>query len=205
MKSAHKLPIGILASGNGSNLQAIIDASESGRIDAEIRVVVSDVPDAFALTRARRHGIPTAAIERKGFASKEDFEKRIVQELSGHGVALVCLAGFMRIVGTTLLAAFPERVLNIHPALLPSFPGLHGPRQAIEYGVKVAGCTVHVVDEQTDHGPIIAQAAVDVLEGDIADTLAARILREEHRIYPTAIQLIAEGRLSIQGRRAVIA
>jgi phosphoribosylglycinamide formyltransferase-1 len=187
MKAAQKLPIGVLVSGNGTNLQAIIDACEAKR-----------------LARASRHKIPAAVVLRAPFPSKEAFEARIVQELSQRGVELVCLAGFMRIIGTTLLTAFPQRILNIHPALLPAFPGLHAQHQAVEYGVKVAGCTVHFVDERTDHGPIISQAAVEVREDDTAESLAARILEEEHRLYPAAIQLYAEGRLRIEGRRVFV-
>jgi phosphoribosylglycinamide formyltransferase 1 len=205
MKGTPKLPLGILASGSGTNLQAIIDAAEAHRIDATVEVVLSDVPGAFALSRARRHRIPAIAIERRAFPSKQAFEERVVAELSAHNVQLVCLAGFMRLVGPTLLAAFPDRILNIHPALLPAFPGLHAQRQALEYGVKVAGCTVHIVDAETDHGPIIRQAAVEVHEDDTAETLAARILAEEHRIYPEAIQLVAEGRLTLAGRRVAVA
>jgi len=202
---ASKLTIGVLASGSGTNLQAIIDATETGRIDADVRVVISDVPEARALTRAREHGIPAIAIERKQSVSKSEFENRIVDAMKEHGVKLVCLAGYMRIVGKTMLSSFPNRIINIHPTLLPSFPGLEGQRQAFDYGAKVAGCTVHFVDELTDHGPIIKQAAVEVREDDTAETLQKRILAEEHRIYPEAIQLYAKGRLTVEGRRVRIA
>jgi len=198
------LPIGVLASGSGTNLQSIIDASESGRLSAKVRVVISDVPDAKAIDRARKHGIPAFAVQRADFPSRQEFEKRIVETLRGHGVELVCLAGYMRIIGKTVLDAFPMKIVNIHPALLPSFPGLEGQRQALEYGVKVAGCTVHFVDEIADHGPIIAQAAVEVKEGDTVDALRERILKEEHRIYPLAIQLYADGRLTVRGRSVMI-
>lgn len=204
MAHNRKVPIGVLASGSGTNLQAIIDAAESRELDAEIRVVISDVADAYALARSRAKGIPTIAIDRKSFQTKQEFEAAIAAHLNTHGVELVCLAGFMRIIGQTLLGAFPNRMINIHPALLPSFPGLHGQRQAFDYGVKIAGCTVHFVDGKTDHGPIICQAAVEVTEDDTAETLAERILKEEHRIYPAAIQLYAEGRLRIDGRRVRI-
>jgi phosphoribosylglycinamide formyltransferase-1 len=197
--------IGVLASGTGTNLQAIIDSAMAGRIPAEVRAVISDVPGAMALDRARRHGIAAVAIERKDFSANAEFERRILSALCEHGVELVCLAGYMRIVGPTLLREFEGRMINIHPALLPSFPGLHAQRQALEHGVKVAGCTVHFVDEETDHGPIICQAAVPVLEGDTHESLAERILAEEHRIYPEAIRLFAEGRLTIEGRRVRIA
>lgn len=202
MNSRHKIAIGVLVSGNGTNLQAIIDAAESGRIDAEVRVVISDVADAYALTRAKKHKIPAVVIEPQ--KSKKVFEGAIVSELKKHNVELVCLAGFMRIIGSTILTAFPNRILNIHPALLPSFPGLHAQKQALEYGVKVSGCTVHFVDEKTDHGPIICQAAVEVLEDDTVETLSARILKQEHILYPKAIQMFAEGRLSIKDRKVQI-
>ena len=205
MNERRKIPLGVLASGHGTDLQSIIDAAASGRLDAAVRIVVSDVPDAPALARARRHGIEAVAIERGAFASKQAFEAQLALELTRRGVELVCLAGFMRIVGPTLLAAFPQRILNIHPALLPAFPGLHAPQQAFDYGAKVAGCTVHFVDDKTDHGPIIVQVAVEVREDDTAETLAARILEEEHRLYPAAIQLYAEGRLRVEGRRVHIA
>ncbi len=203
--SAHKkIPLGVLVSGSGTNLQAIIDASESGKIDADVRVVVSDVPDAKALERARKHKITAVAIERKDFESKVAFESEIVKAFGEHGAEFVCLAGFMRIIGDTLLRAFTNRIINIHPALLPSFPGLEGQKQAFDYGVKVSGATVHFVDEKTDHGPIICQAVVEVFEDDTVETLGARILEQEHIIYPQAIQLIAEGRVSVEGRRVHI-
>ncbi len=197
-------PIGVLASGSGTNLQSIIDASESGRINAEVKIVISDTPGAKALERAKKHGIPALLVQRGDFKSKLDFEQRIVSLLAEHGVSLVCLAGYMRIVGKTLLDAFSMRIVNIHPALLPSFPGLDGQRQALDYGVKIAGCTVHFVDELTDHGPIIAQAAVEVKEDDTVDSLRERIIKEEHRIYPEAIGLYADGRLTVEGRRVRI-
>ncbi len=200
----NSLPIGVLASGSGTNLQSIIDASESGKINAEVKIVISDTPGAKALERAKKHGIPALLVQRGDFKSKLDFEQRIVSLLAEHGVSLVCLAGYMRIVGKTLLDAFSMRILNIHPALLPSFPGLDGQRQALDYGVKVAGCTVHFVDELTDHGPIIAQAAVEVKEDDTVDSLRERIIKEEHRIYPKAIGLYADGRLTVEGRRVRI-
>lgn len=199
------LRLGVLVSGSGTNLKALIDASTQGRIAAEIRAVISDVPDAKALQRAAEAGIPGFAIERPAFPGKAAFEEAILAKLREHEVELLCLAGFMRIVGPTLLSAFSGRLINIHPALLPAFPGLHAQRQALEYGTKVAGCTVHFVDEKTDHGPIICQAAVEVREEDTEETLAARILAEEHRLYPLAVQLIAQGRVSIEGRRVRIA
>jgi phosphoribosylglycinamide formyltransferase-1 len=200
MGADRKIPLGVLVSGSGTNLQAIIDASESGGIDAEVKVVISDVPSAKALDRARKHKIPAVAVERKNFESKKAFETEIVKSLRDHGTELVCLAGFMRIIGDTLLGSFQNRIINIHPALLPSFPGLDGQEQAFDWGVKVSGATVHFVDEKTDHGPIICQTAVEVFEDDTVETLKARILEQEHIIYPKAIQLIAEGRVSIEGR-----
>lgn len=191
-------------SGSGTNLQAIMDAAKSGSIDAAVRVVISDTPGAYALERAKSGQVPALLIERKSFASRNEFESAIVAALNEHDVELICLAGYMRIVGPTLLSSFPNRTLNIHPALLPAFPGLEGQRQAFEYGVKISGCTVHFLDAKVDHGPIICQAAVKVQEDDTVETLRQRILKEEHRLYPQAIQLYAEGRLKIEGRRVLI-
>lgn len=199
-----KLNLGVLASGNGTNLQAIIDAAKAGGIDAVVRVVISDTPGAFALERARRHVIPGVLIERRTFQSRQAFDEAILAALKEHSVELVCLAGFMRLIGRTILDAYPNRIINIHPALLPSFPGLKAQEQALDYGAKVSGCTVHFVDDKTDHGPIICQAAVDVRGDDTTETLGERIRREEHRIYPEAIQLVAEGRATIEGRRVMI-
>ena len=200
----HPLKLGILASGNGSNLQAIIDNCINGKLDALISVVISDNPEAYALKRAEKHSIPFVCIERKNFKSKDDFEHMIAKELEKHDVDLVCLAGYMRIVGPVLLEKYRGNMINIHPALLPSFKGLDAQKQALEYGVKISGCTVHYVDEKTDHGPIIAQAAVEVLENDTEKTLAARILEQEHKIYSYAIGLISEGRISFDGRKVHI-
>lgn len=200
-----RLKIGVLASGSGSNLQAIIDASRMGMIPVEVVLVLSDKPDAYALQRAEQAGIATAVVRPAEYASREEYDAEIVRLLQQAGVGAVALAGYMRLVTTVLLDAFPQRVLNIHPALLPSFPGLHGQRQAFEYGVKVSGCTVHFVDAGLDSGPIILQAPVPVLEDDDADTLAARILEQEHIIYPLALKLLAEGKLTIEGRRVRIA
>ena len=199
-----KISLGVLVSGGGTNLQSIIDNCQSKKIDAEIKVVVSDTADAYALTRAEKAGIPTAIHRRNDYSSKKDFEGAMIESLQSHGAQLICLAGFMRIISPDFLRTFPNRVINIHPALLPSFPGLHGQKQAFDYGVKVSGCTVHFVDEGTDTGPIIIQTAVPVKEGDTEETLAARILEQEHRIYSEAIQHYAEGRLEIKGRRVVI-
>ncbi|MFX4262046.1 phosphoribosylglycinamide formyltransferase [Pelotomaculum propionicicum] len=196
-----KLRLGVMASGRGSNLQSIMDAAAAGKIKAEVAVVFSDNKDAFALERARKAGIPALHLNPRDFGSKDEYEKAVLKLLHEHGVHLVCLAGYMRIVGRVILDAFPNRVINIHPALLPSFPGLHGQQQAWEYGVKFSGCTVHFVDEGMDTGPIIIQAVVPVYDDDTADTLADRILEQEHKIYPEAIGLIADGRLKLNGRK----
>jgi len=204
MIGTKKIKLGVLVSGSGTNLQAIIDASESGKIDASVSIVISDNPKAYALERAKKHGIETALIERSSFKSMPSFEEKIVEAISRHDVDLVCLAGFMRIIGKTLLCAYSDRIINIHPALLPSFPGLEGQKQAFDYGVKISGCTVHFVDDKVDHGPIIMQAAVAVSEDDTEETLRGRILKEEHRIFPEAIQLFAEGKLRTDKRRVYI-
>lgn len=201
--------IGVLASGNGTNLQALLDACAARRIDAAVAVVISNVPGAGALERARRAGVATEVILSKGVTDREAYDLGLAETLRRHRVDLVCLAGYMRLVTPAFLRAFGPadgtrgcpRVMNIHPGLLPSFPGLHAARQALAYGARVAGCTVHFVDEGTDTGPIIAQAVVPVLPGDDEATLAARILAEEHRLYPQAVQWFAHGRLSLQGRR----
>jgi phosphoribosylglycinamide formyltransferase-1 len=198
-------PLAILASGSGTNLQAIIDAVEDGRVPAEIRVVICNRANAKALERAERHQLAAELVDHKAFPSREAFDEHIVGILRDRGVELVCLAGFDRLLSPVFIRAFPERILNIHPALLPSFPGLHAQRQALEYGVRIAGCTVHIVDEQTDHGPIIIQAAVPVYSDDTVESVTERILAEEHRIYPEAVCLFAEGRIRIEGRRARIA
>jgi phosphoribosylglycinamide formyltransferase-1 len=198
------LKLGVLISGNGSNLQSIIDHIEQGSLNAEIRIVISNNPDAFGLVRAKKHGIPSAVLKNTDFKSKDDFDTELISTLKNHGVDLVVLAGFMRIISPVLLKAFPARIMNIHPALLPSFPGLNGQKQALDYGVKYSGCTVHFVDEGVDTGPIIIQAVVPVLDNDTEETLADRILKEEHKIYPQAIQLFAEGRLEVKGRKVRI-
>ncbi|MEM2868989.1 MAG: phosphoribosylglycinamide formyltransferase [Thermoplasmata archaeon] len=197
------LNLGVLISGRGSNLQAIIDATERGELDARISVVISNKADALGLERARRHGIEALYIPSKG-RPREDFEKEVGDELEKRGVELVCLAGFMRILSPYFIRRFRNRIMNIHPALLPSFPGENAQRQALEYGVKVSGCTVHFVDEGVDTGPIIVQIPVRVREDDTPETLAARILEQEHRAYPMAIQLFSEGRLVVEGRRVRI-
>ena len=199
------MKIGVLASGSGSNLQAIIDNIEAGLIPAEITCVISNNAAAFALQRAKKHGIPALHIDHRIFTGREAYDAALVETLSEYGVKLVILAGFMRIITPVLLNAFPAAVMNIHPALLPAFPGIHAQRQALDYGVKISGCSVHFVDAGTDTGPVIIQSAVPVLEGDSEETLSARILIEEHRIYPEAVRLFAAGRLKVEGRRVVIA
>ncbi|MBI5904480.1 MAG: phosphoribosylglycinamide formyltransferase [Deltaproteobacteria bacterium] len=196
--------IAVLVSGSGSNLQAIIDASERGEIPCRVGIVVSNKADAYGLVRARNHGIPTEVVDHRAFESREAFDARLVEILRASGASLVCLAGFMRVVTPVFLRAFPHRILNIHPALLPSFPGTHGPAQAVRYGVRFSGCTVHFLDEGVDTGPVIVQAVVPVHEDDTDDSLAARILKEEHRIYPMAIRLFLEGRLTVSGRRVLV-
>ena len=193
--------VGVLVSGSGTNLQAIIDRIAAGRLDCRIGMVVSNRPGVRALERAAAAGVPTRIVDHRSFKQREEFDAALVDALREGGVELVVLAGFDRLVTRTLLAAFPDRVINIHPALLPAFKGLHAQRDALEYGVKLAGATVHLVDEQTDHGPIIVQGAVAVRPDDTEDTLRERILGVEHEIYPVAIQLFAEGRIEVSGRR----
>jgi len=202
--SRNAIKIGVLASGSGTNLQTIIDTIEAGKLPAEIACVLSNNAAAFALERANRHGIPSLHIDHRIFAGREAYDAALVEALREYGVKLVVLAGFMRIITPVLLDAFPWAVMNIHPALLPAFPGLHAQRQALDYGVKITGCSVHFVDAGTDTGPIIIQSAVPVMEGDTETSLSARILVEEHRIYPEAIRLFAEGRLKVDGRKVVI-
>lgn len=196
--------LGVLVSGRGSNLQAILDAILAERLKAKIGVVISDNPDAPALKRVAGFDIATAVIERRNFADKRAFENAIAAELGLHHVELVVLAGFMRILSGDFLGRFAGRVMNIHPALLPAFPGLDAQAQAVRYGVKVSGCTVHFVDEGVDTGPIILQEAVPVLDGDDEHALADRILHVEHRLYPRAIGLYCEGRLRVEDRRVII-
>ncbi len=196
--------LGVLISGSGTNLQAIIDAILHGDLKAEIRLVISNRADAQGLERARRHGIETIVIDHRKSASREDFDRAILAALVDRSVELVALAGFMRLLSPVMLEAFPGRIMNIHNSLLPSFPGIHGPKDAIEYGVKIAGCTVFFVTAGVDVGPVIVQAAVPVLPGDDEQRLAARILLQEHRIFPHAIALFQQGRLEIQGRRVII-
>ena len=201
---ARKLRIGALASGGGSNLQSIIDSCSSGSLAAEIVLVLTNNPEAGALSRAKQAGIPALCLDHRHYSNREDFDHAVVKALRDAGVELVVLAGFMRLISPVFLEAFPGRIMNIHPALLPAFPGLHVQRKALEYGARFAGCTVHFVDGGVDTGPIIIQAIVPVLDDDTEASLSARILQQEHRIYPRAIQLFSEGRLRIEGRRVLI-
>jgi phosphoribosylglycinamide formyltransferase-1 len=198
---AHRL--GVLISGRGSNLQAIIDAVGDGRLDAEIAVVVSNRADAPGLERARNAGIETICLDHRGFAARADYDRAVVAELRARDVELVCLAGFMRLLSPAFIEAFPNRILNIHPALLPAFPGLDAQHQAWAHGVKISGATVHLVTADLDAGPIVLQAAVPVRDDDTAERLAARILVEEHRLYPEAIKLVLDGGWTLAGRRFV--
>jgi phosphoribosylglycinamide formyltransferase 1 len=195
--------LGILISGRGSNFEAIANAIAQRKLDAEIAIVISNRANAPGLDIARSRGIPMRVIASAGM-DREAYDKLLIEELRTHEVDLVCLAGFMRLLSVTLVRAFPDRVLNIHPSLLPAFTGLDAARQALDYGVKIAGCTVHFVDEYLDSGPIIIQAAVPVLDEDTVDSLSARILAQEHLIYPKAIGYIVEGRVTVEGRRVTI-
>lgn len=193
--------LGVLVSGSGTNLQAVLDAIERDRLDARVAVVVSNKAGAGGLDRAARAKIPSVVLDHRAYASREAFDQAVVDALLLHGVEWVVLAGFMRIVTSVLLSAFPMRVVNIHPALLPSFPGIDAQKQALEHGVRVTGCTVHLVDRGTDTGPILAQRAVPVLEGDDLESLKARILATEHELLPEVLQWIAEGRVTVESTR----
>ncbi|MDO8795369.1 MAG: phosphoribosylglycinamide formyltransferase [Vicinamibacterales bacterium] len=197
--------LGVLISGRGSNLQALIRAIEECRLDATIAVVISNVADAPGLELARKAGIEALTISHKGWPSRADFDRELAAQLTQRNVGLVCLAGFMRLAGPLLLEAFPNAILNIHPSLLPSFPGLDPQRQALDHGVKVSGVTVHLVTAELDAGPIVLQRPVPVVEGDTPVTLAARILEEEHRAYPEAVRIVLGGGWRIEGRRFVAA
>ncbi len=199
-----KLRIGALASGGGSNVQSIIDHIEAGKLAAELVLLLTDNPDAGVLKRAARHGIPFAIIEPENYENRDEHDRAMIEALKAEHVELVVLAGYMRIISPEFVRAFPGRIMNIHPALLPAFPGIHVQAKAAAYGVRFSGCTVHFVDEGMDTGPIILQAVVPVLPEDDGDSLGARILRQEHRIYPEAIRLFAEGRLQIEGRHVRI-
>ena len=195
--------VGILISGRGSNMVALVKAMRDGRIDAEPAVVLSNVSDAPGLAKARELGVPTEVVEHRG-VSREAHDRRVIEILRSHRVDLVCLAGYMRLLSPAFVEAYRNRILNVHPALLPAFPGLDAHQQALDHGVKVSGCTVHFVDEACDHGPIVLQAAVPVREGDTVEDLSARILEHEHRIYAEAVSLFFDGRLEVEGRRVRI-
>ena len=201
---AQQVPIAVLISGGGTNLQSIIDAIEARRLDAKIEVVLSNRADAYGLVRAKKHGAATEVLDHKNFSSREAYDQAVVDLLRARGVELVVLAGFMRLLSPVFVKAYSNRIMNIHPALLPSFPGLHVQKKAVEHGVRFSGCTVHFVNEECDEGPIIIQAVVPVFPDDTEETLAARILKQEHRIYPRAIQLYAEGRLRVVGRKVMV-
>lgn len=193
--------LGVLISGRGSNLGALIAAIDGGSLPARVAVVISNRPQAAGLELARRSGIETLVLDHRAFAARDEYDAALARELRARGVSLVCLAGFMRIIGAALLEAFPDRILNVHPSLLPAFPGVDAQRQALEHGVKIAGATVHLVTGELDGGPIVLQAAVPVLDDDTPDSLSARILVEEHRIYPEAVRLVLAGGWRISGRR----
>jgi phosphoribosylglycinamide formyltransferase-1 len=201
---ARQVSIGVLISGSGTNLQAIIDAIAAQRLDAKIQVVLSNRADAYGLVRAKNHGLATEVLDHKNFSSREAFDQAMVDILRAREVELAVLAGFMRLLSPVFVRAYSNRIMNIHPALLPSFPGLHVQRKALEHGVRFSGCTVHFVNEQCDEGPIIIQAVVPVLADDTEESLSARILKQEHRIYPQAIQFYSEGRLRVEGRRVLV-
>lgn len=196
--------MGVLASGRGSNFQSIIDSIGSGYLKAKIAVLITDNPEAYAVERARKHNIEALVIRPRDFPDRDTYYSHIAGELKNRNVELVILAGFMRVVGKALIDQYRNRIMNIHPALLPSFPGLHGQKQAADYSVKISGCTVHFVDEGMDTGPIIIQAAVPAYHDDTEESLGRRILAQEHKIFPYAIRLYSEGRISIDGRRVII-
>ena len=198
------LILGVLASGRGSNFQSIIDSIDSGFLNAKITALITDNPEAYAIERAEKHGIEALVIKPRGFSDRNAYYSHIAGELKKRGVELVVLAGFMRVVGKALIDEYRNKIMNIHPALLPSFPGLHGQKQAADYSVKISGCTVHFVDEGMDTGPIIIQAAAPAYHDDTEETLSERILKQEHKIFPYAIKLYSEGRISVEGRKVAI-
>jgi len=195
--------LGVLISGRGSNLQSLIDAISSGRLNATIAVVISNVEDAGGLERARTAGIESLVVSHRGWSSRDEYDRALARELKARDVGLVCLAGFMRIIGAPLIDAYPNAILNVHPALLPSFPGVDAQRQALDHGVKVSGVTVHLVTGELDAGPIVLQRAVAVLEDDTRETLSARILEQEHLAYPEAVGVVLNGGWKVDGRRFV--
>lgn len=199
-----KLRIGVLVSGNGSNLQSIIDNIENGLLDAVVAVVISNNAHAYAIERAKKHRIPSVVIEHQDYSSRDGFDGAMVDILKSYSVELVVMAGFMRVLSSIFLNSFPMKIMNIHPAILPSFPGIHAQKKAADYGVKFSGCTVHFADEGVDSGPIIIQAIVPAYDDDTEETLGARILKEEHRIYSQAIHFYAEGRIKVKDRKVLI-
>lgn len=199
-----KKKVGVLVSGRGSNLQALLDAAADPAFPAEIALVISNIPGVYALERAAQAGVPSRVIPHKQFASREEFDAAMDAELRAAGVEIVCLAGFMRLLSKGFVEGWAGRMINVHPALLPSFKGLHTHERALEAGVKLHGCSVHLVTPELDDGPLLVQAAVPVLAGDTADTLAARVLEQEHKAYPLALKLVAEGRVTVDGPRAVV-
>jgi len=201
---SRSIPIGVLISGSGTNLQAILDAIAAKTLNATIQIVLSNRSGAYGLGRAKSRGIPTQVLDHKNFSSREAFDQALVEILRGHGVELVVLAGFTRLLSPVFVKAFSNRIMNVHPALLPAFPGLHVQKKALEHGVRFSGCTVHFVNEACDEGPIIIQAVVPVYPDDTEESLTARILEQEHRIYPRAIQLYSEGRLRVEGRKVLV-
>ena len=196
--------VGILISGRGSNMVALVEAMRSGEIGAEPAVVLSNIPDALGLERASELGVPTEVIDSKHVKPRKVHERQVIERLRTHKVELVCLAGYMRLLTSEIISEYRNRILNIHPSLLPAFPGLDAQQQALDYGVKVAGCTVHIVDEECDHGPIILQSSVEVHDADTVDTLSARILEQEHLLYPRAVDLVCSGRIRIDGRHVML-
>ncbi len=200
----NKLKIGVLVSGGGSNLQSIIENIEKGLLDAVITIVISNNPKAYALERAKRHQIPSVVMDRRNYGSKDEFDDAMVKILKSCSVELVVMAGFMKVLSPVFLNSFPMKIMNIHPAILPAFPGMHAQKRAAEYGVRFSGCTVHFADDGIDTGPVIIQAVVPAYDDDTEDTLAARVLQEEHRIYSQAIQFYAEGRIEVKDRKVHI-
>ncbi len=200
----NNINIGVLVSGSGSNFQSIIDQSEKGNLDAVIKVVISNNPDAYALERAKKHNISAIFIDHNDFNDRQQFDQKMIDILKSYEVELVIMAGFMRVLTPLFIKAFPMKIMNIHPAILPSFQGIHAQERAFDYGVKFSGCTVHFADEGVDTGPIIIQSVIPAYDDDTADTLQQRILKEEHRIFPQAIQFYAEGKLEIVGRKVRI-
>jgi phosphoribosylglycinamide formyltransferase 1 len=198
---SEKFKLAVLVSGRGSNLQAIIDSIEKNNLAAEISLILSNVPEAYALQRGKKHGIESVFLDPKSFSNRDDYEKQMIELLRSKSIDLVCLAGFMRILGKKIIEAFSGKIINIHPSLLPAFPGLNVQEKALEHGVKFSGCTVHFVNEEVDGGAIILQAVVPILDADDVQSLSDRILEQEHIIYPEAIQLIIENNLEFSGRR----